>query len=198
MGRWLGSSDDGGRSQSCCPAGRPRALTPALFAGPQASSHHHVTQAGRLALRDKLGCSVEGCCVHIHSAPAQLPGLTGSTSSLRPQESQTSNADTWSSPDAGPGGLPHGGERWEGWELGMKRKGALQMPAQVDCPMAEGDGRDGSYGCRDREGEIGRPPRYSPTGRYAHKIQSHGKSSHFLSMWCMSGSLLPALCVSPH
>lgn len=123
MGRGLGPSDDGGTSQSCCPAGRPRALTPAPFAGPQASSHHHVTQAGRLPLQDKLGCSVERCCVHIHSAPAQLPGLTGSTSSLRPQESHTSNVDTWSSPGAGPGGLPHGGGRWEGWELGMQRKG---------------------------------------------------------------------------
>ena len=37
MGEHLGPSD-GGTSQSCCPAGRTRALTSAPFAGPQASS----------------------------------------------------------------------------------------------------------------------------------------------------------------
>lgn len=140
-GDWDISMGENHRAAAPRPPSRPVALTPAPFAGPLATSDHHVAASGGwIPIQVKLGCSLGRCRVHTHWPSVQLPRLSGH--SFLPEAPGKPNPQT-------------------------RTPGALQMLAQVDWLMVEGDGR---------EVETGRPPRYSPTGRYTPRMQSYGKS----------------------
>lgn len=117
VGRGLGHFD-GGKSQSCCPP--PTKPARGSHSSPICRPSGHIR-------------SPRGCLRRLdpHSSEAGLqPGQVPCPHPLAfspapravwtllpprgPRKAKPSNTDAWSSLDVGPGGLAHGGGRWEG------------------------------------------------------------------------------------